>query len=943
MVRFRDMSIRTKLVSFTLLLVLVPLLAVSYLSVDRFDRALRMAAEADLEHLVTNIYAMCSLQEEMVQEELGRRMTLARMLLLGNGRKIRVGETGRVRLDVVDPASHERLSLDVPIWMIDGEVLDLDERFVDRVGELTGGICTLFHLTEGGDLVRIATNVRDRQGQRAVGTMIPAQSPVAQAIFKGGSFRGRALVLEDWYITVYEPVLDEDGRVIGAINVGVREPTESLRRQVKSIRVGQTGYAYIMDSQGVLKVHPAKEGETIIDAQDTQGFHYIRAMVEVATSMPEGQVATIRYPWMNPELGERNPRQKITKYTYFRPWDWIIAAGTYEEEIYQALHETQRFIVAVVLLSLPLVFGFTVGLSRVLTRRIGELTQATARMLDGDLSQRVEVSGRDEVGILGLSFNRMASQIQDYTTSLQRMVDEKTRELAESRERYRELSRFLNSILESATQYAIMALDFRGRIMEFNKGAERLFGWTKEEVVEKENIGITIPPEEREKGIQREIAARTRSEGLCELEMERVRKDGTRFPAHSVVTAMLGPGGRVTGFVEIVGDLTRRRLLERQLRETKEFLENVMASSVDGIVTTDLKGYITFLNRGMEEMLGYTREELLGTHISGIYLRGIDEARQIMTALRARQRVENYEMQILRKDKEVLSIINSASMLRDGEGNVIGTVGVFKDLTEQKKLQAKLKETQAHLIEASKLRALGELVAGVAHELNNPLMASQTILHVLEKDLHSDCPNRDRLEVIRRCNERIARIVDHLREFSRQSRPELRPLDINLPIENALLITGQQLLDHQIHLERRLAQGLPNVLGDSNQLEQVFLNLISNARDALDEVERNKELIIETRAEQRAGRTWVVAGVRDTGPGIPPEILDKVMEPFFTTKPVGRGTGLGLSLCFKIVEDHGGMLELQSQVGVGTEARVLLPIVTNFAQEAPHEQTDSHS
>lgn len=935
MVRIRDLSIRTKLVSLTLLLVLVPLLAVSFLSLNRFDSALRKAAEQDLEHLVTNIYAMCSLQEETVQMELGRKMALARMLLLGDSPRIQEDPSRPLKLPIQDADGHTRRYLEVPSWKLDGTWVNLDPDFIDRVGELTGGICTIFHALENGGLLRIATNLRDRQGIRAVGTLIPGENLVSRRISKGQPFTGRTMVLEEWYITVYEPVLDEKGRVLGALSVGVREPAVSLKTQVKHIRVGQTGYVYIMDSQGVLKVHPAKEGENIIDATDTEGFQYIRAMVEAATRAPEGKVETIRYPWMNPELGEKTPRQKITKYTYFRPWDWIIAAGTYEEEIYQALYETERFTVAVILVSLPLVFMFTVGVSRVLTRRIGELTQATARMLDGDLSQRVEVHGRDEVGILGLSFNRMASQIQEYTTGLQRMVEERTRELADSRERYRELSTFLNSILESATQYAIMALDFKGQIMEFNRGAERLFGWSKQEVLGKENIGITIPAEQREKGIQKQIASRTRAEGLCELEMERIRKDGSRFPAHSVVTAMLDPEGRVSGFVEIVRDLTRRRLLERQLRETKEFLENVMASSVDGIVTTDLKGHITFLNRGMEEMLGYAREELLGTHISKLYVRGIQEAREIMDALRSRQRVENYEMQILRKDQEVLSIINSASLLRDGEGNIIGTVGVFKDLTQQKRLEAKLKETQAHLVEASKLRALGELVAGVAHELNNPLMASQTILHVMEKELHQDCPNKDRLEVIRRCNERIARIVDHLREFSRQARPELRPLDINLPVENALLITGQQLLDHQIHLEKRLARDLPPVMADPNQMEQVLLNLISNARDALDETEGYKELLIQTTQEERGGSSWVVVTVKDTGPGIPPQILEKVMEPFFTTKPVGRGTGLGLSLCFKIVEDHRGVLEIRSRVGIGTEVRVLLPANADPPKEEP--------
>lgn len=924
--KLRDMSIRTKLVGFTLLLVLVPLGIVSALAIRRFDAALKKAAEEDLEHLVSSIYSMCELHEEMVQGELEKHLEVARFLLLKDGGSIRVDEreTKVIRAWKAggDDASWE---VDIPRWFSDTGPIELDDESVDRVGKITGGTVSVFVAVKGGTLLRIATNLTDSHGRRAVGMAVDEKSEVYKAIFHGRPFRGRVSIFGQHYIEVCEPLLDLEGSIIGALGVGIREPIESIKRQVRLIRVGRTGYAYIMDSNGVLKVHPAKEGESIIDVQDSQGFPYIRVMVEKAKTMSAGEVATIRYPWMNPELGEKAPRQKITKYTYFPPWDWIIAAGTYEEEIYSALEETERFIGAVALFSLPLVIALAVGLSRVLTRRIGELTQATARMLDGDLSQRVQVKGKDEVGILALSFNRMASQIQQYTTDLQRMVDERTRELAQSRERYRELFAFLNSILESATHYAIIALDFKGQIMEFNRGAERLFGWSKEEVVGKRNISITIPKEILEAGIQRQIVERTRVEGICELELDRIRKDGSRFPAHSVVTAMIDSQGRVSGFVEVVGDLTRRKLLEKELRETKEFLENIMASSIDGIVTTNLKGHITFLNRGMEEMLGYFKEELLGRHISELYARGIQEAREIMAILYERERVQNYEMQIKRKDGELLTIMTSASLLKDSEGKLIGTVGIFKDVTEQKKLEAKLKETQAHLVETSKLRALGELVAGVAHELNNPLMASQTMLHVLERGLKENGETKAKIDVIKKCNERIARIVDHLREFSRQTRPELKPLNINVPIENALLITGQQLMDHQIQLTKSLASRLPPIKGDANQLEQVFLNLISNARDALDETQGKKELVIETCLQERRGRLWVVAKVKDTGPGIPPEIMDKVMEPFFTTKPVGRGTGLGLSLCFKIVEDHGGVLELKSELGRGTEVWVLFP------------------
>jgi len=525
--------------------------------------------------------------------------------------------------------------------------------------------------------------------------------------------------------------------------------------------------------------------------------------------------------------------------------------------------------------------------------------------------------------------NSLKQQVEDRKRELRQQLQQKIEAeqlLQESREKYRDISRFLNSVLDSATVYAIMALDFYGNIIEFNRGAEKLFGWKKDEVIHNQNISITILPEDRKKGIQKEMSKRTRTEGVCELEMYRVRKNGERFPAHTTITAIKDPSGKATGFVEIVRDITLRRSLEKELRETKEFLENVMESSVDGILTTDLKGKISYQNRAMEEILGYPKEAVLGGHISRFYVRGIQQAREVMTLLQKEEKASNYEIEVKRNNGETLTILTSLFLLRDEEAKVIGTAGIFKDITEQKLLEAKLKATQASLVEASKMRALGELVAGVAHELNNPLMASQTILHVIFKNLPDDYPERARLEIVRKCNDRIEKIVEHLREFSRQTQPEFKEIDVNQPVENALIITGQQLLNHNISIVRRLSQDLPKVIGDSNQLEQVFLNLISNARDAMDEITGPKELTIRSYLSEYEGPSMVVVSVQDTGEGIPEENLNKVIEPFFSTKPVGKGTGLGLSLCFGIIEAHGGRLEIESQHGRGTEVKVLLPV-----------------
>jgi methyl-accepting chemotaxis protein len=939
---FRNLRIRAKLVSVTLFLVLVPLLCISYLSLDRFGKALRFAAEEDLDHLVRNVYAMCKIVQEMVQNKVVSDLRVANDLLFRGGREITIDQNEQVRFAAANQITGEVIDVSVPLWKVGNMVLTGNTKFVDEVQNLVGGTCTIFQRIEGNRLLRTSTNVIDKHGKRGTGTFIPEDSPVTQAILADLPYKGRAYVVDDWYITAYEPLKGKDGSVIGALYVGVKEQSaHSLRGEIKGIRVGETGYVYIMDTRGNLVIHPAREGGNIIDSKDSSGFEYIRAMIENALTLPEGQIGTIRYPWVNPELGEKKPRVKMLKYIYFKPWNWVIAAGTYEEEIFSSLYETERFILLVAFLALVLSVFLTLTLSKVLTKPIQELTEVTTKMVGGDLSQRVMVHGADEIGVLGTSFNRMISQIRSYTSDLEKMVGARTQELKESREKYRDLSRFLNSILDSATEYAIIALDFYGKITEFNKGAEKIFGWSKEEVTNEENIAITILEEDKKSGVQEWMSKRTRTEGICELEMTRLRKNGQRFPVLTTVTAIMDPSGKSSGFVEIIRDITLRKNLERQLRETKEFLERIMESSVDGILTTDLKGKLTYVNRAMEEMLGYTRAEILGRHISNFYVRGIQLAREIMDLLKVAERAENFEMQVRTKSGKDLTILTSLFLLRNEDGVMIGTAGIFKDITEQKALEAKLKDAQAYLVEATKMRALGELVAGVAHELNNPLMASQTILHVILKNVPPGWPERERLELIRKCNDRIEKIVDHLREFSRQTKPELREMDVNQPVENALMITGQQLLNHGITLVRNLAGGLPKVMGDPNQLEQVFLNLISNARDAIDDAAgHKKELTIGSSFSEDRGAPSVVVSVKDTGTGIPAENLNKIFEPFFSTKPVGKGTGLGLSLCFGIVEAHGGRIDVKSKVGEGTEVLVILP-ARESGKEPRNDKTDS--
>ena len=574
----------------------------------------------------------------------------------------------------------------------------------------------------------------------------------------------------------------------------VPEMQTSLRaivaQTVRSIRVGNTGYAYVMDPSGNLLVHPAREGENIYDEKDSRGVTFIRDICRRALRLAPGEVGVIRYPWMNPQLGETRPRVKRLKYVYFAPWNWIIAEGSYESEIFRGVEQVRQLVLLMLGITLTLILAQTILLEQALTRPMQALNAVTQRMAAGDLSQQVPIRRGDEIGSLAKNFNRMAEKLREYTENLERTVEVRSMELAESDRKYRT-------------------------------------------------------------------------------------------------------------FVE---------------------------SSLDGLVTTDRKGYITFANHAMELMVGESRQSIVGRHISEFYSGGITEAREIMEELESGGQFRNREMLLVNQGLE-LPILTSGSLLYNDAGEIAGTLGAFKDITERKKLESKLKQTQAQLVQTMKMRALGDLVAGVAHSINNPLMASNTILHVIMEDLNKDPVSRRRLSVLLECNRRVESIVKHLKEFSRQSPGQFALVDVNRAVEDALIITAQQLLNRNIRIEKSLVQKLPPVRGDANQLEEVIMELLANARDAMEGNTREKILALTTFVESEDGKKKVAIEVKDNGKGIPVEIRDKIFEPFFTTKDMGKGTGLGLSICYGIVEEHGGSMEVESTPGEYTLFRVLLPVL----------------
>lgn len=354
-----------------------------------------------------------------------------------------------------------------------------------------------------------------------------------------------------------------------------------------------------------------------------------------------------------------------------------------------------------------------------------------------------------------------------------------------------------------------------------------------------------------------------------------------------------------------------------QLHQSNGFLSNLIQSGVDAIIASDMTGKILIFNDAACDITGYDVNEVIGKRdIRQLY--PDDGAREVMKMLRSEKSggkgtVRSFRVNILDKQGESIPINLSARIVYDGDREM-ATLGFFHDLRDTLKMERELEKTQVQLLQAEKMSSLGELAAGVAHQLNNPLGGITLYSQLVLEDY--DLPDGARKDLIRILEDakRCSDIVKELLTFSRKTGNETHPQDINQILSNTLYLLENQTLFQNIKIHKNFEPDLPMVPVDIQKIKHVFMNIILNAADAM---EHQGNLSLSTRLD--ASKKQVVVIIKDTGPGIPEDVLLKIFDPFFTTKDQGKGTGLGLSLAYRIVQDHGGKLSAESKVGEGAE------------------------
>jgi two-component system NtrC family sensor kinase len=584
--------------------------------------------------------------------------------------------------------------------------------------------------------------------------------------------------------------------------------------------------------------------------------------------------------------------------------------------------------------------------SRSITEPIKKLTDGVVSLARGDRRIRIDLASNDEFGQLADSFNHMVDELRTSTVS----------------------RNFLNGIIESMIN-TLMVISLDGRVQMVNQATRALLDYTEEEL-----IGMPV----QEVIVEQKIVGTILSELLryspiCNVETSYRSRNGALIPVSFSSAAMVSADGEKIGIVCVAQDITEQRVAEDNLRrsrgelvqkhdelkglfaqmeESRREWEATLDCVADLVILTDAEGRVRRFNRSVLNLSGVTQEELCGRNWRDIFC---GESMDVNACY-------DMGMELYHRGSDRWFELKHYPFRQRPDSEESGMVITLHDTTEMKrvtgaleKAYVELKQSQTTILQQEKMASIGQLAAGVAHEINNPLGFIRCNLSMLEdytSRLAGFITQMESLLVTSGCNEavsqastlrqeqdldfivcdarkliaesldgadRVRKIVLDLKSFSRADGEETVLADINLCLESAINIVWNE-IKYKARLERQLA-ALPSIRCYPQRLNQVFMNLLVNAAQAID-----REGVITLRSWQERGNIFIA--ISDTGKGIPAELQEHIFEPFFTTKEVGEGTGLGLSISYDIIKKHNGDISVASQSGNGTTFTVRLPAMT---------------
>ncbi|CDX23549.1 FOG: PAS/PAC domain protein [Mesorhizobium plurifarium] len=503
-------------------------------------------------------------------------------------------------------------------------------------------------------------------------------------------------------------------------------------------------------------------------------------------------------------------------------------------------------------------------------------------------------------------------------------------------------------LVDGVTDYAIYMLDPSGMITNWNVGAERLKGYTAEEIVG-QHFSKFYTREERAKGTPLRVLEAAMQNGRYEGEGWRVRKDGSRFWASVVVTPIHNEAGQLEGFAKVTRDITERRAAHEALRQSERQFRLLVSGVTDyALYMLDPNGLVTSWNAGAERIKGYTAEEIIGQHFSRFYTEHDRAAGLPGRALYTATRDGHFETEghRVRKDGTLFWANVVIDPIRDERGELIGFAKITRDITGRRDAEVALRQAQAQRAHAQKMDALGQLTGSIVHDFNNLLTVVDSYVRKV-KNAGVDPEMKQATESVELALERGAGLTRQLLAFSRKHAARAEVVSLAERVEAVRgMIAGS--MRKTVKLVAAVGPETWPVKVDPGELELGLVNIAFNARDAMPDgglVTITAENMLLSSGDDAAGLQgeFVALRVTDTGIGIAPDLLPQVFEPFFTTKGPEKGTGLGLAQVYGFAQQSGGAVTIDSEVGKGTTVTIYLPRadIEAAAQSAEPEQPAS--
>src|SRR5271157_989991 len=474
---------------------------------------------------------------------------------------------------------------------------------------------------------------------------------------------------------------------------------------------------------------------------------------------------------------------------------------------------------------------------------------------------------------------------------------------------HREKEQRFTQLFESL-QEGVYISNPEGKLLEVNPALVTILGYDSKEDL------LNLPPEQL--GVDaggKPVLGRVGSESgrTRTRELRLRRKDGGVAVCVDTSTGVM-EAGRIIRYQGTLVDITEKHALERQLRRQEEFRQHLLESFPDLILVLDLKGKYTFASARIGELLGFGPEHLMGKNVEDVENTSPELAALYRTVATGQSSRTSCEYGSRHHDGSWRTMLGMASPLLDAEGKPAGVIISVRDVTMEKKLEQQI-------IQSERLAAMGQMIGGFAHELNNPLTSILGISELLQEGGASEAA-RKQITILHQQARRAAEIVQNLQYFARPPAPGRSQVNLNELVQRTVQMQAYPLRKSNITVDFLPEPAIPAIVADPNQLMQVFLNLLLNAEQAIRE--SREKGTIRVRIGRNPDSVWIV--FQDDGPGIAPENLAHIFDPFFTTKRPGRGTGLGLSICKTVLREHGGNIEAASAPGGGAVFTITLPV-----------------